>query len=84
MLLPYTHIKAIDDTTLEVTLKGPTPYFLEMLTHQAMYPVSKANVEKFGDDFVKVGNLVSNGAFTATIPAYTFFTFAGGPDTISL
>ena len=57
-------VKAIGDTTLEVTLKGPTPYFLEMLTHQAMYPVNKANVEKFGDDFVKAGNLVSNGAFT--------------------
>jgi oligopeptide transport system substrate-binding protein len=56
--------KAIDDNTLEVTLKGPTPYFLEMLTHQAMYPVQKANVDKFGDDFVKAGNLVSNGAFT--------------------
>ena len=28
--------------TLEVTLKAPTPYFLEMLTHQATYPVSKA------------------------------------------
>jgi oligopeptide transport system substrate-binding protein len=59
-------VKAIDDATLEVTLKGPTPYFLEMLTHQAMYPVSKANVEKFGNDFVKAGNLVSNGAFTLT------------------
>ena len=57
-------VKAIDDATLEVTLKGPTPYFLEMLTHQAMLPVNKANVEKFGDDFVKAGNLVSNGAFT--------------------
>ncbi len=57
-------VKAIDADTLEVTLKGPTPYFLEMLTHQAMYPVSKANVEKFGNDFVKAGNLVSNGAFT--------------------
>ena len=57
-------VKAVDDLTLEVTLKGPTPYFLEMLTHQAMYPVSKANVEKFGNDFVKPGNLVSNGAFT--------------------
>jgi oligopeptide transport system substrate-binding protein len=56
--------KAIDDGTLEVTLKGPTPYFLEMLTHQSMYPVSEANVKKFGSDFVKVGNLVSNGAFT--------------------
>ncbi len=57
-------VKAIDDGTLEITLKGPTPYFLEMLTHQAMYGVSEANVKKFGNDFVKVGNLVSNGAFT--------------------
>ena len=56
-------VKAVDDDTLEVTLKGPTPYFLEMLTHQAMYPVSEANVTKFGDDFVKAGNMVSNGAF---------------------
>ncbi len=57
-------VKAIDPATLEITLKGPTPYFLEMLTHQASYCVSKANVEKFGADFVKPGNLVSNGAFT--------------------
>ena len=57
-------VKAVDDNTLEVTLKGPTPYFLEMLTHQAMYPVSEANVKKFGNDYVKAGNLVSNGAFT--------------------
>ena len=57
-------VKAIDDFTLEVTLKGPTPYFLEMLTHHAMYPVSEANVTKFGDDFVKAGNMVSNGPFT--------------------
>jgi oligopeptide transport system substrate-binding protein len=46
-----------------VTLNAPTPYFLEMLTHQATYAISQANVEKFGADFVKPGNLVSNGAF---------------------
>jgi oligopeptide transport system substrate-binding protein len=57
-------VKAVDDDTFEVTLKAPTPYFLEMLTHQATYAVSKANVEKFGDDFTKPGNLVSNGAYT--------------------
>jgi len=56
-------VKAVDDMTFEVTLNAPTPYFLEMLTHQATYPVSKANVEKFGPDFVKPGNLVSNGAY---------------------
>jgi oligopeptide transport system substrate-binding protein len=57
-------VKAIDDHTLEITLNAPTPYFLELLTHQASYAVSKANVEKFGVDFVKPGNLVSNGAYT--------------------
>ncbi len=57
-------VKAVDDYTFEVTLNAPTPYFLEMLTHQATYAVSKANVEKFGDDFTKPGNLVSNGAYT--------------------
>ena len=57
-------VKALDDYTFQVTLNAPTPYFLEMLTHQATYAVSKANVEKFGDDFTKPGNLVSNGAYT--------------------
>ncbi len=57
-------VKAIDGLTFEVTLNAPTPYFLEMLTHQATYPVSKANVKKLGADFVKPGNLVSNGAYT--------------------
>lgn len=56
-------VKALDDMTFEVTLNAPTPYLLEMLTHQSTYPVSKANVEKFGADFVKPGNLVSNGAY---------------------
>jgi oligopeptide transport system substrate-binding protein len=56
-------VKAVDDMTFEVTLNAPTPYLLEMLTHQATYPVNKANVEKFGADFVKPGNMVSNGAY---------------------
>jgi oligopeptide transport system substrate-binding protein len=56
-------VKALDSMTFEVTLNAPTPYFLEMLTHQATYAVSKANVEKFGADFTKPGNLVSNGAY---------------------
>jgi oligopeptide transport system substrate-binding protein len=57
-------VKAVDDTTLEITLNGPTPYFLEMLTHQASYPVNRKNIEQFGADFIKPGNLVSNGAYT--------------------
>jgi oligopeptide transport system substrate-binding protein len=57
-------VKAIDATTLEVTLKAPTPYFLEMLTHQATYPVNKASMDKLGADWIKPGKLVSNGAYT--------------------
>ena len=59
-------VKAIDPETFEVTLNAPTPYFLEMLTHQSTYPVSKANIDKLGADFVKPGNLVSNGAYVLT------------------
>lgn len=56
-------VKALDPMTLEITLKGPTPYFLQMLSHQAAYPVHKGSIDKFGADFVKPGNLVSNGAY---------------------
>lgn len=56
-------VKAIDDHTFEVHLKAVTPYFLEMLTHQATYAVSQANVEAHPKDFTKAGNLVSNGAY---------------------
>lgn len=59
-------VKAIDASTFEVKLNATTPYFLEMLTHQATYPVSRANVEKFGADFTKPGNMVSNGPYTLT------------------
>lgn len=57
-------VKAVDANTFEVTLKSPTPYFLEMLTHQSTYPVNKAAIDKLGADWIKPGNLVSNGAFT--------------------
>lgn len=56
-------VKAIDDATLEIALEAPTPYFLGLLTHQSALAVHPASVEKFGKDYVKPGNLVSNGAF---------------------
>ncbi len=56
-------VKAIDPLTLEITLESATPYFLELLTHQTGLPVHKASIEKFGADFVKPDNKVSNGPF---------------------
>lgn len=57
-------VKSVDDRTLQITLERPTPYFLELLTHQTGTPVHPASVQKHGADFVRPGNMVSNGAFT--------------------
>ncbi|MBR7513819.1 hypothetical protein KC219_27035, partial [Mycobacterium tuberculosis] len=56
-------VKAVDPHTVEFTLSGPTPYFLEMLAHQSSFPVKKAVIEKFGKDWIKPENMVSNGPF---------------------
>jgi oligopeptide transport system substrate-binding protein len=56
-------VKAIDDSTVEITLNAPTPYFLEALTHQTSLPVYPPAVEEFGAEFVRPGNMVSNGAY---------------------
>ncbi len=55
--------KAIDDRTLEITLEAPTPFFLELLTHQTGLPLHPGSVEKHGKDFVRPENIVSNGAY---------------------
>jgi oligopeptide transport system substrate-binding protein len=57
---------AVDDHTLKIELTGPTPYFLGLLRHPISYPVHKATVEKFKDDWTKPGNIVSNGAYQLT------------------
>lgn len=56
-------VKALDDMTVEITLNAATPYFLELLTHQTSLPVHPASVEQHGAEFVRPGNMVSNGAY---------------------
>ena len=56
-------VRSVNQHQLEVTLKGPTPYFLGLLTHSSTYPVHRGSVEKYGDRFARPGNLVGNGAF---------------------
>ncbi len=53
----------LDEFTMQITLTGPTPYFLGLLASPVAYPVNRKNVEEFGDQFSKTGNLVSNGAY---------------------
>jgi oligopeptide transport system substrate-binding protein len=56
-------VSLLDEYSLQITLTGPTPYFLGLLTHPIAYPVNRRNVEEFGDQFSRPGNLVSNGAY---------------------
>jgi oligopeptide transport system substrate-binding protein len=55
--------EAADDHTLVIRLKGPTPYFLELLTHSTTFAVHRPSLEKFGQRFARPGTLVSNGAY---------------------
>lgn len=56
-------VTALDERTLEIALEAPTPFFLELLTHQTGLPVHPPSVEAHGADFVRPGNMVSNGAY---------------------
>src|SRR5262245_4561581 len=56
-------VKAVDASTLAITLKAPTPYFLQLLTHTTGLPVNAKAVTEFGNEWLKPGKMVSNGAY---------------------
>ena len=56
-------VSAMDEFTLQISMRDPTPYFLALLSHSSTYPVHRASVEEHGSAFSRPGNLVSNGAF---------------------
>ncbi|QIX94392.1 ABC transporter substrate-binding protein [Cedecea sp. FDAARGOS_727] len=56
-------VKALDSSTVQVTLNQPTSAFLLMLGHTSMVPVSEAAVEKFGDKWTQPANFVSSGPY---------------------
>lgn len=60
-------IKVVDPQTLEVTLKNPTPYFLELTAFPTYMPVRKDIVEANKDTWTqKADTYVSNGPFKMT------------------
>lgn len=65
-------VKALDDLTLQVNLRGPTPYFLSLLSHGSTFPVHQKTIESFGDMddlgnlWTRAGNYVGNGPFVLT------------------
>ncbi len=57
-------VKALDDYTLEITLKNPMPSFLESTDASIFYPQRQDIVEKYGDQFgTDADKMVYNGPF---------------------
>jgi oligopeptide transport system substrate-binding protein len=56
-------VKAIGPKTLQVTLRCPTAYFLELTSFYTLYPIPRWAVETHGSDWAKPGKIVSNGPF---------------------
>lgn len=56
-------VTAMDDFTLQISMRDPTPYFLALLSQPSTFPVHRASALEHGSTFSRPGNLVSNGAF---------------------
>lgn len=56
-------IRALDDKTFQFDMKGPAPYALGMLAHYAFAVTPDHVIKKFGDEWTKPENFVSNGPF---------------------
>jgi oligopeptide transport system substrate-binding protein len=56
-------ISAPDDKTIVIKLDKPAPYMLYLMNSFYVAPLHKPSLEKFGKDFIKPENIVSNGAY---------------------
>jgi oligopeptide transport system substrate-binding protein len=56
-------VEALDDVTLEVTLKEPMPWFPQEVAHWAFLPVHEPTIARFKRRWTLPENIVSNGPF---------------------
>jgi oligopeptide transport system substrate-binding protein len=56
-------VKAVDAYTIEIKTPFPVGFLPDVLSNLQLGAVHKATVEKFGKDWTKPGNMVSNGAY---------------------
>ena len=57
---------APDDHTVVISLNSPAPYLPGLMAHPSTAPLHRASLAKFGEQFARPGNQVSNGAFVLT------------------
>jgi len=56
-------VRALGDRTLEVQLENPTPFFLDLCATPPLLPVPLRVIEREGDNWIKPGRIVTNGAY---------------------
>jgi oligopeptide transport system substrate-binding protein len=56
-------VKAVNDTTLEVKLTTPQPWFIQQAAHHSFLAVNRKAVEQFGAKWTESKNIVTNGPF---------------------
>lgn len=56
-------VTAVDAATLQIRLAQPFPFLAERLIYPTGFPVPRHVIAKHGDDWVKPGNMVGNGAY---------------------
>jgi len=57
-------VQSRGDHTLVVVLENPTPYFLQLCAFPTLDPLPMKVIEREGDNWVKPGKIISNGAYT--------------------
>lgn len=56
-------VEALDDVTLQVTLKRPVPWFVQRVAHWAFLPVHEPTIAEFKRRWTLPENIVSSGPF---------------------
>jgi len=63
-LMDNVGVKALDDTTVEFTLKEPAGYFPSITGMWVTFPLPQAAIEEHGDNWTEAGLIVTNGPYT--------------------
>ncbi len=56
-------VRALDDRTLQIEFMVEVPYVAQLFTHYATFAVPRHVVERFGDQWQRPQNMVTNGAY---------------------
>lgn len=56
-------VRELDSRTVELELEAPAPYFIDLLTSFPVAPAPRHAIEKYGNEWTRPGNMVSNGAY---------------------